>query len=240
MAKAARTSHYPTLLQGYSPYFADTPVFDVPYVAGLPMRPTLSSHRRSVSVPNFEATPWSSPSTAVLTMSSPAVFESTQWMYHGWSSGHLAPSASNVQHLSPYPSVLEQIPDHHTYLTHQPATPPESRSSSSEADMPSSWSTPNLHLRVPQANGHVGHAHNMSPQTPISPVYYTSHHTPTLYHQPAPFYSPAPLVHEQFATSPTLAPEMSLPSSKDLVGLGIGMHNGEALSTFPDQYFDSH
>ncbi|WVF69545.1 hypothetical protein IAT40_004323 [Kwoniella sp. CBS 6097] len=134
-------------------------------------------------------------------------------------------------------------------LYQAPITPAETtRSSSAETDMsqqpapylPTSWSTPSLPTQTylrPAApiTPHV----NSKPvayvsSSPITPAYHTPFPTPPLFQMPfmsapqqtsaqSPFYSPSPL-GQSTSTSPTLAPEMTLPQQKEhLVGLGIGV-----------------
>lgn len=238
IAKASKgpTPHFSSPLPApYSPYFVDTPVFDVPYVSGLPMeatpmRPNMA-HRRSVSVPNFEATSWSSPPPAP-SMSSPAIFENAQWMYNGWSTGPPIPvTTQHIPSSSTYPSVLENTADYPMMMPQ--FTPPDSRSTSTP-DVSSSWSTPNLHLRVPPPGCFT--SSSLSPQTPVSSIYYTPHPTPPVYQETAGFFTTHYAQQQQISTSPTLAPEMALPS-KDLIGLGIGMHDGEDVHIpYSDDY----
>ena len=210
IAKAARTSHYVSPVCTYSPYYAETTVFDVPYTPTA-SRPNMG-HRRSVSVPNFEAQKWADPPTPA--MNSPAIFETSQWSYPGYTTGPPIPQTAT------YPSVLEQPhPGYQTYeplpmpqppyLSQHPSTPPDSRSSSTDNEV--MWSTPNLHLRVPVLTPGSSRA----PHTPLSPVYYSPHPTPPLYQ-----FGAYPSVAHPASTSPTLAPEMQLPQ-KELVGLGI-------------------
>lgn len=196
IAKATKTTHFASPVAPYSPYFAETPTYNVPYVA--PQRPVHLAHRRSVSVPVFDNTPWVAPPTPQL--HSPATFESSQWQYNGWCSGPPIPQA-------PFPSVFTHPQP--SYMDHQhPSTPPESRSHSTDVDP--QWSTPSLHLRVPALTP------SRAPHSPISPLYYSPHPTPPLYQSNM---FPSPL--GQQTNSPTLAPEMA--PQKDLVGLGIGM-----------------
>ncbi|OCF44806.1 hypothetical protein I317_01295 [Kwoniella heveanensis CBS 569] len=134
-------------------------------------------------------------------------------------------------------------------LYQTPGTPAETtRSSSAETDMsqqpapylPTSWSTPSLptqtYLRpaapiTPYVNKPTNAYVSSSP---ITPAYHTPFPTPPLFQMPfmsaptslpaqPPYYSPSPL-GQSTSTSPTLAPEMSLPQHKEhLVGLGIGV-----------------
>ncbi len=206
------------------------------------MRSGHMSHRRSVSVPNFEMSHWVPPPAPAL--QSPAMFESQQWMYTAWSSAPAIP-IPETEVTTPtraFPSVLEHTPTHEGYLMqshYTSTTPSDSRSSSTESDPPiaTSWSGPSVHanhLRPPipltpittQTYQRTPSFHPPSHQTPpITPAsaYHTPYPTPPLFHasQASNVYLSSPLAH---STSPTLAPEMSLPN-KDLVGLGIGTHD---------------
>jgi len=243
IAKASKTN--PSPAPSYSPFFGDTPVFDVPYVAGSQLRPGHFTHRRSVSVPNFEVAHWVPPPAPAL--QSPAMFESSQWMYSGWSSAPAIPIPEEVNPTRAFPSVLEETPTHDAYLHSQcgSATPSDTRSSSTESDPPygASWSTPNIgssYLRPPLPLTPIStRTHYRHPSSPHSSLITPS----TAYHSPyptAPFqqphmYSASPLAH---STSPTLAPEMS----KDLVGLGIGTSDENMYHTptyLPEEQFAS-
>jgi hypothetical protein len=201
MAKAAKSTHFVSPIPPYSPYFGDSPVYNLPYAS--PQRPVHLGHRRSVSTPSFDAVPWIQPSAPVA--QTPA-FEPSQWLHSGWSNGSPVPA---------YPSVFE--PPRPPFFAQQPSTPPESQSGSSEAESLNAWSSPNLHLRVPAMTP------GDSRHSPMSPIYYSPHPTPPLY-QPSLFASP---MHPQ-VISPTLAPEIP-PSSKELVGLGIGLPENTAV-----------
>lgn len=221
VAKASKTT--PSPVPSFSPFFGETPVFDVPHTST--RLPAHMSHRRSVSVPNFEMSHWIPPPAPSL--QSPAMFESAQWMYNGWSSAPAIPIPEEHTPTRTFPSVLEQTPTHDAYLSQWgPATPTDSRSSSTESDPPfhPSWSAPNItssYLRPPM------------PLTPLQLQPNAPYPTPPLFLNHA--YSPSPLAH---STSPTLAPDIS---HKDLVGLGIGP-NEEAYRSptfIPEEYFAS-
>ena len=236
IAKASKSSPSPAP-SSYSQFFGETPVYNVPYVSGPPARPSHLGHRRSVSVPNFDFAHWVVPPAPAF--QSPAMLESSQWMYNGWSYAPAMPVQEQVQQTHNFPSVLEQPPTQENYLPshYAPATPTDSRSSSTDSDgqLNTSWSMPNVassYLRPPM------------PLTPLSTKSHhraVSHHSPitpaNLYHNYQPVFSPSPLTQ---SISPTLAPEMSM-SHKDLVGLGIG-GNDDVYPTptfLPEEYFAS-
>ena len=242
IAKASKTD--PSPAPSYSPFFGETPVYDVPY-ASSPVRPHLLSHRRSVSVPNFEASHRNPPPTP--TLHSPAMFESAHWMYSPWSS---APAITLPEewtatraYPSAYPSVFEQVPSQEVYLAQcGPATPSDSRSSSTERDphppFGTSWSAPNVsnYFRPPMPLTPLSTQTYDHKSSPLITPYRTLYPSPPLFLQPHRC-SPSPLAH---SNSPTLAPEMSLPS-KDLVGLGIGTNEDvyHTASFLPDEYITS-
>ncbi|WVW78179.1 hypothetical protein I302_100130 [Kwoniella bestiolae CBS 10118] len=275
IAKAAKAITNISPITTSSPYFADQPVFNVPYVSGPgPIRPSHLGHRRTVSMPTGGVAPWVTPPAAPA-LASPPMFESPQWMYSGWTSGGVsAPLHTHHEHtpVSSFPSVLEQTPTHEAYLNGQmpteviaanPTPTDTSRSSSAEHDyppnmmpptLPTSWSTPSLptqtYLRpampITPASHKPIHEHGTSPITPATTGYQTPFPTPPLFQVPFvmpsvatyqhqqqastqyPYYSPSPL-GQSTTTSPTLAPEMSLPQEKEqLVGLGIGVPEVQA------------
>ena len=124
----------------HSPYMSvDTPVFDVPYIAGpvtpsgspggpsvpqhyggshpYPLRPSEMAHRRTVSVPNLDVSgQWTEPPSAPV-IHSPAMFDSPQWMASTWS-----PAGVNyTPQGSPYISPAETMP---TGTSNTWSTPP--------------------------------------------------------------------------------------------------------------------
>ncbi|CAD6588764.1 MAG: hypothetical protein TREMPRED_005151 [Tremellales sp. Tagirdzhanova-0007] len=238
MAKASKTSPSPAP-SAYSQFFGETPVYNVPYISGPPTRPSHLNHRRSVSVPNFDFSHWVVP-PAPPSFQTPAVLESSQWMLQRWT--YAPPVPTQAQPISTphhFPSVLEQpsaqeilLPPHYA-----PATPTDSRSSSTDSDpqLHTSWSMPNVassYLRPPMPLTPLStksHHRAASTHTPMTPA--NIHHT----YQYA--FQPSPLTQ---SVSPTLAPEMSMPH-KDLVGLGIG-GNDDIYPTptfLPEEYFAS-
>lgn len=197
-----------------APMYQHVPFFTAEYPQ-TPIR-VMPSHRRSVSVPNFESMPWVSPAAPV--MHSPAMFENGQWMYTGWS-GEPA--------ITPeLPSVMQPYSN--------PTTPPTSSCGSSEVD--SSWSTPSYNLSVPQLS-----VPQIKYESPATPVYYSPHPTPPTYNIPATIsypvytqpYTQVPQ-HVYTNTSPTLAPPLQLPT-KSLVGLGIGYDSNAHIEQMPSE-----
>lgn len=86
--------------------------------------PRIRGHRRAASQPvNATLPPFISPPPAPQ-LSSPAMFESSSWMYNGWSSSPPVPlaSAPNTP-LRPYPSVLNTTPIHAAYVSNIERTP---------------------------------------------------------------------------------------------------------------------
>ncbi|WWC68189.1 uncharacterized protein I206_102112 [Kwoniella pini CBS 10737] len=272
IAKATKAVHHVSPITTSSPYFADQPVFNVPYVSGPgPVRPSHLGHRRTVSMPNGGIAPWVTPPSAPA-LASPPMFESPHWMYNGWTNSYSsAPLQTHIETTpaSSFPSVLEETPMHQAYLNGHAdqngmftnPTPDEtSRSSSADHEyppshmmpptLPTSWSTPSLptqtYLRpaIQLSPGVPKVSHGSSPITPATTGYQTPFPTPPLfqvpfimptavpsYHHPQlqqmssqyPHYSQSPL-GQSTTTSPTLAPELSLPQEKEyLVGLGIGV-----------------
>jgi len=204
----------------------ETPYYQVPYLQ--PFRPL---HRRSSSVPNFDAQPWAPQPPPAPVLQSPATFEPSGWMYSGWNAPPPMPSTGPMPSTAQFPSVLQpprpqpHIRDHVAssgHSSHTPTTPPDSHSSSSEGG--TAWSTPSLHLRVPALTPTTSRA----PYSPVSPVYYSPNPTPPL--QQHQHMYPFPLGYELPTSSPTLAPPLS--SSKDLIGLGFN----ESVSYMPSTY----
>ena len=209
-AKAGKTTPYPiTPMTTYSPYFAETPVFEAPYFAQsqpLPLRPV---HRRSVSTPNFDIFNL----TAGTPLPSPGLPDANQWMYGAPAlSSPLIPSPM-ISPQRPFPSVLQHTPVHDAYLA------AHSGMGTPEPSLSTSWSTPNLHQSTRgtpmSAQFDDGWAYQASMGYTPSPMINT--HIAT----------PSPLSHlvggmSSLNTSPTLAPEIQ---KDQLVGLGIGMQN---------------
>jgi hypothetical protein len=213
-AKAAKVTHFATP-SNYSPYFVDTPVFDLPYVNG-PMRPSHMSHRRSVSVPSFDSVPWGH-APAAPQLHSPALLESAHWMY-------AAPPAPLTPSVQPeptrmFPSVLEQTPLHTAYLQGQIDMATSYASSPSlPAEHPTaSWPTPSMqtYLRPP-----IQLSATSSPVTPMSSTFFSPFPSPSVFQGPTAPVTPALAMNNN--PSPTFAPEMA---TTKMVGLGIGMQD---------------
>ncbi|KAK4683389.1 hypothetical protein P7C73_g6884, partial [Tremellales sp. Uapishka_1] len=181
LAKSSRASNYSSPMSNYSPFFLDTPVFDVPMQFGqhVPRHP---GHRRSVSTPNFEHfTPPPAPQ-----LRSPPMFESSQWMYN-WSSApvpdyqaaapspHVAQTQQPHAHPHPcahparqFPSVLAQTPLHQTYLAQQQQQPLAHLQPPMEYTLNSSPATP-PDSRSPSVESAQWHPlPNQPPHTPLS------------------------------------------------------------------------
>lgn len=199
----------------YSPYFVDTPVFEVPYAP----RPMHVGHRRSVSTPNFDIPAWNPPPAP--SMASPAMFEQPQGWYEP----------------APFPSVLEQPQPQQ----HQPQQ--QLPTSYSTPNLPQTYLRPPpipltpIHTDTSSISPATPNSLYYTPSFPTP----TMHTAPHFYQTPSQANSPY-MPHSSHNSSPTLAPELT-PSKDTLVGLGIGIPGHEIYHTptfGSEEFFVSH
>jgi hypothetical protein len=211
--KAASMSSF----AGYSPMaytpYMQAPTFDMQYASPSPSPVRPMPHRRTLSNPSPSL--YVTPPAPML--NSPAMLESSTWMYNSYTPNPYTPNIYTPS--KPYPSVFTPALDY----SHSPVTPAYPTMQSEVPLAGLGISTPAL-----TTSNYAAPPLMYTPASSSSSLSETPPHTPATY-------APPPYFSETLAPPLQLKPQMQ---PAPLVGLGIGMPS-EPYGYVPGSYFSA-